>query len=310
MKKFMTDLLICPTCLPDEIPLLCHESEQRDDEIWAGVLECRECGNRYVIEEGIATILPADPAPSSTTASKYETQQLVSSYLWSHYSDIISDPYATDAYSRWSVQVNPDTGMGLDVGCAVGRFTFELARKLDMAIGLDTSKAFVRAARELASRGRFDAVWKVEGNITESQLIDLPEGLETKYVDFIVADAQKLPFSANLFSVVASLNLIDKVPHPGVHLKELDRVAKNEKAQFLLSDPYSWSREIADESAWLGGVLQGKYQGRGEENIKSIISTEFLPPWIIHGTGEIWWKIRNHSNHFELVRSLYIKADR
>ena len=288
MKRFLTDLLICPTCLPQESPLSCREDEVYDEDIWTGDLACRECNGRYRIEEGIATVLPTGTASNSTASSKYETQQLASSYVWSHYSDILSDPHSTDAYSRWAAQVNADTGTGLDVGCAVGRFTFELARKADSTVGVDTSRAFIRTARELADRRRFDAEWKVEGNISESPSIDLPEEVETKYVDFIVADAQNLPFSSNFFSVVASLNLVDKVPRPRMHLNELNRVAKNEKDQFLLSDPYSWSREVADEPEWLGGVVQGKYRGRGEDNIKSIISTEVRPPWVIQGTGEIW----------------------
>jgi hypothetical protein len=36
----------------------------------------------------------------------------------------------------------------------------------------------------------------------------------------------------------------------------------------------------------------------------------FYPTWKVNDHGHIWWKIRTHSNHFELIRSCFIKAQR
>ena len=41
------------------------------------------------------------------------------------------------------------TTRGLDLGCGVGRFTFELGRVVSQSIGVDNSKSFVRAARKM-----------------------------------------------------------------------------------------------------------------------------------------------------------------
>ena len=60
---------------------------------------------------------------------------MVSSYLWSHYADLLGDEEATGAYSEWAALLAPEGGMGLDAGCAVGRFTFELSRKCDLVVG-------------------------------------------------------------------------------------------------------------------------------------------------------------------------------
>src|SRR5436305_958572 len=41
---------------------------------------------------------------------------------------------------------------GLDIGCAVGRFAFELRRVVDEVTGIDNSQAFITTARRLATK--------------------------------------------------------------------------------------------------------------------------------------------------------------
>jgi hypothetical protein len=109
------------------------------------------------------------------------------------------------------------------------------------------------------------------------------------------------------------LNLIDKVPRPILHLEEMNRVARKEGAQFLLSDPFSWSEEAASEAEWLGGKTSGPYAGKGIDNVMALLNGNLnrLPPgWDITSHGHVWWKIRTHANHFEQIRSCYVKAGR
>ncbi|MCD6298680.1 MAG: molybdopterin-dependent oxidoreductase [Deltaproteobacteria bacterium] len=97
-----------------------------------------------------------------------------------------------------------------------------------------------------------------------------------------------LPFRSKTFSSLASLNLIDKVPLPIKHLKEINRVAKEKDAQFLFSDPFSWSKDISNEEDWLGGTDRGPYSGRGIENITALLKgerNELLPEWRIEKHG-------------------------
>jgi hypothetical protein len=37
---------------------------------------------------------------------------------------------------------------------------------------------------------------------------------------------------------------------------------------------------------------------------------EISPPWMVQKRGNVWWKIRNHRNHFELIRSCFLKVIR
>lgn len=313
MKKIIVEMLVCPACLPDENKLSSKVLQEQGDDIFKGSLTCRKCGKAYPIRNGIAFLDLMSFQKREKTDSKYETAPVVSSYVWSHYGDILNDSNASSAYSEWADLMNPHSGVTIDAGSAVGRFTFEMSKKNDFVIGIDNSLSFVQAARELMIKRRMKIDLKQEGRITEEKTVYLPEIWDSDKVEFIVGDAQALPFRSKSFSSLASLNLVDKVPFPIRHLKEMNRVAKEKDTQFLFSDPFSWSKDVANEEDWLGGTERGPHSGRGVENIMALLKGEkngLLPEWKIEKHGHVWWKIRTHSNHFELIRSCFVKAHR
>jgi uncharacterized protein YbaR (Trm112 family) len=313
MKSVMLDLLICPNCLPEENGLREEAAAMEGADILEGRLHCERCATDYPITDGVARLLPRTFPEAPVSKNKYETDPVVSSYLWSHYGDLMAEPHASDAYRRWAELISGRGGLALDAGSAVGRFTFEVGVNCDFAVGLDTSGAFIRAARDLMNRRRITVALKEEGRITRDAVLELPDRYDSDKVEFIVADALALPFRASAVRASASLNLVDKAPSPYGHLTEIDRVSRTSGAQFILSDPFSWSEEAAAEADWLGGKTDGPLAGRGLDNIIALLSDPsggFSPPWRIESRGEIWWKIRTHANHFELIRSCYCKAAR
>jgi hypothetical protein len=97
------------------------------------------------------------------------------------------------------------------------------------------------------------------------------------------------------------------------HLKESNRIVADRNGQFLLSDPFSWSVEAAREEDWLGGLDSGPFAGHGLQNIIDMLTSyqgTLKPSWTMDHQGFVWWKIRTHSNHFELIRSCYVKTSR
>ena len=54
----------------------------------------------------------------------------------------------------------------LDVGCAVGRASFELSRYFDETVGVDFSHAFVAAATEMAANGSAPYEAVIEAEVT------------------------------------------------------------------------------------------------------------------------------------------------
>jgi uncharacterized protein YbaR (Trm112 family) len=312
MKTHLADMLVCPSCLPLEIGLHLRVEQEAEGDILQGRLTCGHCGQDFPIQDGLADLDPGrEDRPR--TGSKYEKPTVLSSYLWSHFGDILQDEQASEAYGQWAELVHPHSGMCLDIGTAVGRFAFDMAQKCDFVIGLDNSVTFIRAARELMLHRQKALSLPDEGRLMLEDELHLPKDWTTANVEFIVADAQALPFRSNIFSSAASLNMVDKVPRPLVHLTESNRVVANRGAQFLLSDPFSWSEEAAREEDWLGGLDTGPYAGHGLQNIIAMLQNGHAPlhpQWSIEHQGHVWWKIRTHSNHFELIRSCCVKASR
>ncbi|MGD9947172.1 MAG: methyltransferase domain-containing protein [Desulfobulbus sp.] len=312
MKKQLLDLLVCPNCLPQEHSLVADIIKQNDGDILTGALKCPHCAALFPIVDGVALLDP-QTTDDQRSINKYETDEVVSSYLWSHFSELLDDEHASQAYATWAGLIIPQSGIALDAGGAVGRFTFEMSTKCDFAIGIDTSQSFIRAARRLMRERSMVVPLKEEGMLRREAVIRLPDDWRSDRVEFVVANALSLPFRKKSFNIFSSLNLVDKVPSPMTHLAEMNRVTRDKKAQFMLSDPFSWSTEAAPVEAWLGGKTEGPFAGKGLANVATLLSEgkkTLAPAWQVGEPGHVWWKIRTHSNHYELIRSCYIHACR
>jgi len=312
MKKHLLELLICPRCLPGEHPVVADIIQERDSDIETGTLKCPHCGGIFPIVDGVALLDPQATA-SQRAANKYETDEVVSSYLWSHYGELLGDDQASLASATWAGPMQPQRGVALDAGGAVGRFTFEMGMRCDFALGIDTSLAFIRAARQLMRERSLVVPLKDEGMLRREVTIRLPEEWRSDRVEFIVANAQALPLRHKSIALFSSLNLVDKVPSPLRHLREMNRVTRDAGAQLVLSDPFSWSTEAAPVEEWLGGTTEGRFAGKGLANVAALLADsggELAPAWRVDEPGSVWWKIRTHSNHFELIRSCFIHASR
>ena len=312
MKIQLLDLLVCPNCLPQEYALVADIIYEQDGDIQTGALKCPHCNALFPIVDGVALLDP-QTSDDQRAANKYETDEVVSSYLWSHFSELLEDEQASQAYATWAGLIAPQSGVALDAGGAVGRFTFEMSTKCDFAVGIDTSQAFIRAARQLMRERSMVVPLKEEGLLRREAVIRLPDDWRSDRVEFVVANALALPFRRKSFNIFSSLNLVDKVPSPITHLEEMNRVTRDKEAQFMLSDPFSWSTEAAPMEAWLGGKIEGPFAGRGLANVATLLSEgreRLAPAWQVGAPGHVWWKIRTHSNHYELIRSCYVHARR
>ncbi len=313
MKKWLNENLLCPECIPEEISLDLDIHEEEDEDVIEGRLVCSDCGRTYPIQKGIAFILPEKSQSVLSNGTGYNSRGMLSAYLWSHFCDFFNDPDATDAYKIWSAYFKGSNGYALDIGCAVGRLSFEMSKTYSYVIGIDTSKAFIGKARELMVKRRLDFDLIIEGHITERRSCDLEDQWNYDNMEFIVADALALPFPKSLFSAVSSVNILEKVPDPLLHLAEADRVLRKKDSMFLFSDPFSWDESFMDSELWLGGKPDGQYGGRGMGNIQRILSDGdgvFDPPLEIIEKKDIAWKIRKTANLWEYINSQSVVATR
>jgi ubiquinone/menaquinone biosynthesis C-methylase UbiE/uncharacterized protein YbaR (Trm112 family) len=313
MKKWLIDKLICPECLNEETSLNIDIKKEQGDDVAEGELSCSVCNRSYPIHDGIAVVLPDTSMPVISDASGYNSKNMLSSYLWSHFSDMFKDPCATDAYRVWSSFFREANGYALDVGCSVGRLSFELSKSHSNVIGIDTSISFIRKARELLIKKRLNFDLTIEGLITEERSCDFDSTWNYDRIDFIVADALRLPFRKNTFSTVTSINILEKVSRPIQHLADINRVLRKEKSMLVFSDPFSWDEAVSDPKHWLGGVENGNGKKRGIDNISSLFLGEkniFDPPLEILDKGNVSWKIRKTENLWEYINSQFIVGTR
>ena len=56
--------------------------------------------------------------------------------------------------NEWARRLQLPTRSALDIGCAVGGASFELAKTYERVVGVDRSEAFVSAAKSMGLEGR------------------------------------------------------------------------------------------------------------------------------------------------------------
>jgi SAM-dependent methyltransferase len=163
-------------------------------------------------------------------------------------------------------------GPAIDVGCAVGRTSFELAKTVDdLVLGVDLNFAMLRTAAAILHQGRVAYPRRRVGITFDRR--EFPAIFEgASKVDFWACDGTSLPFADESFSLAASLNVIDCVQSPYDHLKELGRIMKPSGGG-LISAPYDWNVNATPIEAWLGGHSQrSESQGASEIMLRSLLS--------------------------------------
>jgi len=139
----------------------------------------------------------------------------------------------------------------LDLGCAVGRSSFEIARRIPEVIGIDYSKSFIRAAKKIQSKGKLRFNLLEEGAITRSSFATFSTTTPRKRTTFLSGNALHLPSDLGSFDMVLAANLIDRLPEPKRFLKQILPSLVKPGGIVLLTSPYTWSSEFTPRSRWL-----------------------------------------------------------
>ncbi|MBC2595107.1 putative 4-mercaptohistidine N1-methyltransferase [Ruficoccus amylovorans] len=155
-----------------------------------------------------------------------------------------------------TARLGPDR-RALEVGCSVGRTSFELARHCGEVIGMDSSENFIGAANELAQKGLLDYTRTHEGHIHLRSVAAVPEDIDRSRVSFRTGDALALPDSLGSFDLVIACNLICRLPRPLDFLKRLPSLV-NPGGQLVLTTPFTWLEEYTPPENWLGGTAKAE----------------------------------------------------
>ena len=99
-------------------------------------------------------------------------------------------------------------GRALDVGCAVGRSSFELARGFEDVLAIDYSQSFVDIGNQLVTDGEMEYVITEEGMSGRKVTARVDSDIDRDRVKFMKGDACNLPGSIGKFDCVLAANLI------------------------------------------------------------------------------------------------------
>ncbi|GFR70378.1 type 11 methyltransferase [Elysia marginata] len=143
----------------------------------------------------------------------------------------------------------------LDIGCSVGRSTFELARAVNEVIGIDYSQSFIDAADTLCREGEIPYKLVQEGDIFSEAVATVPRDIDRTRVFFEQGDACALRSDLGTFDVVLAANILCRLHHPKYFLDRLRQLLPKPGSLLVLTGPYTWLHQFTDKSLWLGGYV-------------------------------------------------------
>jgi SAM-dependent methyltransferase len=213
-------------------------------------------------------------------------------------------------------ETSPETPLRrvLDLGCAAGRTSFDLATAHPEALvlGLDIHLGLLRLAATAAG-GQVSYPRRRIGLVYDRRrfAVALPDAAR---VDFWACDALALPFPPGTADLCVALNLLDCVPEPRRLLESLAAVTAP-GGRVLLATPYDWSTRATPLESWLGGHSQrAPHAGAGEAFLRALLSGE--APHAVAGLSWLaeeaaWpWQTRLHARSAVSYRTHLVAAGR
>ena len=209
----------------------------------------------------------------------YETDALVSQYCEFQYgkSHFGVNNFAVECARIASSFANKKT-KALDLGCATGRASFELAKEFDQVEGIDFSARFVQVGTKLKEEGYIAFQSPGEGDLvydTKVTLEDLEyENLKDK-ISFWQGDACNLKPNFESYDLVMATNLIDRLYNPELFLKSIGS-RLNDNGILVLTSPYTWQESSTKKEFWLGGFKdENDNEVKTLETLEKILDGEF-----------------------------------
>jgi putative 4-mercaptohistidine N1-methyltranferase len=189
----------------------------------------------------------------------------------------------------------PAQARALDLGCAVGRSSFELARHCAEVIGIDFSKQFIDLANRLRQRGSLRFKSCEEGELTRARRAVVPPDIDRRRVKFEVGDATRLRADLGEFDVVLAANLIDRLEAPMKCLERLPGLLRP-GGQLIVASPYTWLASYTPRKNWLGGFARGGRPVKTFDALRRILSPHFK----LARRLDLPFLLREHARKYQL----------
>jgi putative 4-mercaptohistidine N1-methyltranferase len=236
----------------------------------------------------------------------YESDKLLAEYLLFHYGteeETLPFPGGPREALEYPVRCVRDcvdltrldaNSRALDLGCAVGRSSFELARHCRQVIAIDSSHSFIEAATTLRNISELSYNRVDEGELTTPLVARAPADVDSGRLQFEVGDAQELRDHLGAFDVLLMANLIDRLTDPVRCLTRLSGLV-NPRGQLIITSPYTWLPDFTPRDRWLGGFEQKGERQEALAGLEAVLGKDFE----LTGTKDLPFLIREHARKYQ-----------
>ena len=248
---------------------------------------------------GFRTIVTDTPVED--IASHYESDKQLSEYAEFHYGDTYYGvPNFPKALSDFAIQhlQSKQLKTALDLGCATGRATFELAKHFDHVTGIDFSARFIGLALKLAQQGVLRYTMVNEGDLVSYQERSLSElNLDDVLhkVEFWQGDACNLKEQFSGYDFILAANLIDRLYSPRQFLSNIHH-RLNIGGVLMITSPYTWLEEHTPHDEWIGGYKKDGENVTTLDGLKEVLGQHFS---LMQAPVEIPFVIRETRHKFQ-----------
>jgi 5-histidylcysteine sulfoxide synthase/putative 4-mercaptohistidine N1-methyltranferase len=218
--------------------------------------------------------------PLDAAEAMYESDTAVSQYCEAHYGQTVfsvSNFPENCAKICFEFTAGQKKNRALDLGCSVGRASFELAREFGFVNGLDFSARFIRIAYQMQEKGLIRYELPEEGEIAsyhERRLADLDLEGTTGRIEFFQADALNLKPQFSNYDLILAANLLDRLSDPGKFLTTVHE-RLNDGGILVLASPYTWLPEFTAREKWLGGYRKDGEPYTTLDGLKDLLQLHF-----------------------------------
>lgn len=250
-------------------------------------------GLRYVAADQLA----------ETTVNIYEKDEILSQYIELHYGDeyfgVPNFPVACIKKIA-TYLLDTTTQRALDIGCAVGRASFELAKIFDHVDAVDFSVRLIEAPTNLQNHGIQRYVILDEGELVSFKEVNLNnfDGYDAikNNIEFIQGDACNLANKFDHYDLVFAANLIDRLYDPAQFLT-LIKGRINSGGLLVIASPYTWLTDFTPRDKWLGGFKADTGENYSTlDGIAEILGSEFV---MVDKPTDIPFVIRETARKFQ-----------
>ena len=208
------------------------------------------------IQEGIPPILPHENAPFHALHFPQRVAQLLCRLMDAH------QPSPRRASPAPNIAPYKNA---LDIGCAVGGTSFELAKSFDHVDGFDFSNSFIHAAQCMQTQPE-TVLFRIPMEADLYQQVPAVHNagvtaLIRQKVSFFTGDAchmDQMVHHGQLrtdYNGIVLSNLLCRLPDPIACLDGLSDILHPINGIVVIVTPYSWLTEYTTRENWLGGYI-------------------------------------------------------